>query len=294
MTHIQTSLSTGLASLRGLARATRHTAQYQLSETRSLLSTLPVWLSSAPHTLVLQARTLFEEAKYIHSASVYARLRSLYPWWTVGVDLYSTALWHCDRRDELTTLAQDVSRLDSTSAECFVVVGNCLSLNLNHDSALKTFIQATKVDPYYAYAHTLKAYEYLSAKDTDKAVTAFRNAVAINPRHYNAWFGLGKSFMSQGRTDQAVYHLHMAATIHPRNPVVLTTLASALDQAGQGVKALKCVDKVWICSSMLYIYIYIHVSLLLYLCYICISIYLPTYHHNTIIPISHRRSRLIA
>lgn len=71
------------------------------------------------------------------------------------------------------------------------VVGNCYSLQKEHETALKYFNQAVKIEPNLAYAHTLSGHEYVANEDYEKAKRCFQYALNVDARHYNAWWGLG-------------------------------------------------------------------------------------------------------
>lgn len=74
------------------------------------------------------------------------------------------------------------------SPEPWVAIGNCFSLQKEHDTAIKFFERATQLDSERAYAYTLMAHEYIANEDFDKAISAFRNAIRSDERHYNAWY----------------------------------------------------------------------------------------------------------
>jgi anaphase-promoting complex subunit 3 len=53
------------------------------------------------------------------------------------------------------------------------IIGNCYSLQKEHDTALKYFTNAVKLDQNFAYAHTLSGYEYIANEDSEKAKKCF-------------------------------------------------------------------------------------------------------------------------
>ena len=79
--------------------------------------------------------------------------------------------------------------LDRRSPQCWCVVGNCFSLQKEHETALKFFQRALQLDPRFTYAYTLCGHEYVCNEDLDKAVACFRYAIRLDDRHYNAWYG---------------------------------------------------------------------------------------------------------
>jgi anaphase-promoting complex subunit 3 len=59
------------------------------------------------------------------------------------------------------------------SPETMCIVGNCYSLQKEHETALKYFTQAIKIDPNLAYAHALSGHEYVANEDYEKAKRCF-------------------------------------------------------------------------------------------------------------------------
>jgi len=55
-----------------------------------------------------------------------------------------------------------------------IVVGNCFALQKEHETAQKYFMQASKLDPSFAYAHTLQGHEYVANEDYEKARKCFQ------------------------------------------------------------------------------------------------------------------------
>lgn len=55
------------------------------------------------------------------------------------MDVYSTTLWHLRKEFELSYLAQEIVEFDKLSPETWCVVGNCFSLQNEHESAIKFF-----------------------------------------------------------------------------------------------------------------------------------------------------------
>ena len=79
------------------------------------------------------------------------------------------------------------------------MVGNCFSLQKEHDTALKFFQRAIQLQPTLAYAYTLSGHEYSANDDFEKAMACYRAAIRIDERHYNAWYGLGNIYFRQVR-----------------------------------------------------------------------------------------------
>lgn len=65
------------------------------------------------------------------------------------MELYSTSLWHQQKEVALSALAQDMTALDRNSSSTWCVVGNCFSLQKEHQTAIKYFQRAIQVSKYY-------------------------------------------------------------------------------------------------------------------------------------------------
>jgi anaphase-promoting complex subunit 3 len=193
---------------------------------------------SAQH---LVGRAHFEKAQYSAAKSALETMQKLDPYRMQGLELLSTCLWQLNQQVELCYLAQKVTAFTEgrTSPEAWCVVGNCLSLQKEHESALKTFQRALAVDPTFTYAYTLSGYEYVANEDFEKGVALFRQAIATNPRHFNAWYGLGSVYLRQEKYALAEYHFAKALSINPQNPVLYCQLGNVLHKTHKFEAALE-------------------------------------------------------
>ena len=84
------------------------------------------------------------------------------------MEVHSTILWHLKKEVALCHLAKRAVELDRTSVYACCVVGNCFSLQKEHDTALKFFQRAIQLQPDFAYAYTLSGHEYSANDDFEK------------------------------------------------------------------------------------------------------------------------------
>lgn len=56
-----------------------------------------------------------------------------------GMDIFSTTLWHLRKEYELSYLAQELVEFDKFAPESWCAVGNCFSLQNEHETAIKFF-----------------------------------------------------------------------------------------------------------------------------------------------------------
>ncbi len=75
--------------------------------------------------------------------------------------------------------------------EAWIAVGNCFSLQKEHDQAINFFNRAIKLNPYNPYAYSLCGHEHVYNEDFPKAKKMFEQAINLDVRHYSAWWGQG-------------------------------------------------------------------------------------------------------
>lgn len=156
-----------------------------------------------------------------------------------GLEVLSTALWQTKREVELSRLAQRVVEWDRLSAEAWCVVGNCFSLQKEHETALSFFRRSIQLDPSFTYSHTLSGHEFFANEDFVKAVGCFRDAIRADDRHYNAWYGLGAVYHRQEKYDLSEYHFQKACEINPQSSVLICHLAMAQNSNGKPYESLQ-------------------------------------------------------
>jgi hypothetical protein len=70
----------------------------------------------------------------LQAAGVYAEVRRLEPYQLLGMDWYSTSLWHLQREVELSALAQDLSQLDKSSPQVDTIIVSPQSTTVQWDN----------------------------------------------------------------------------------------------------------------------------------------------------------------
>lgn len=183
-------------------------------------------------------KAFFEMADYPRAKKAFEDMQQVQPYRLAGLDLLSTALWHLKAEVDLCFLAQKVVEQDRQAPETWCVMGNCMSLQKEHETALKFFQRAIAVDPAFVYAYTLCGHEYVSNEDLDKAVACYRFALRLDERHYNAWYGLGTIYFRQEKYELAEYHFARALSINKTSSVLHTFLGMVLHANGKSAQAL--------------------------------------------------------
>lgn len=184
-------------------------------------------------------RCYWECVKYSEAEKYFEEAFRIEPYRLEGIEYYSSCLWHMKKEVALCHLAYSALEKSTFAPESWIALGNCYSLQKEHENALKFFNRAIQLNPAHAYAHTLCGHEYAYNEDFQKAKKCFENALSIDLRHYHAWWGLGNIFFRQEKYDRAVDHFQKAISINQRNPVLYTYLGVTLTAKEQYQEALK-------------------------------------------------------
>lgn len=183
-------------------------------------------------------RAFFEMVDYAQSAVAYEWAHQVDPHRLEGMEVYSTVLWHLKREVDLSHLAQMAISLDRRSAHAWAIVGNCFSLQKEHDAALKVFQRSLQLAPHFAYAFTLAAHEYFANEDLERSMQYYQAALRLDGRHYNAWYGIGQIYYRQEKYEMAEFHFRRSLEINERSSVLRCYLGMALAKMGRVREAL--------------------------------------------------------
>lgn len=129
------------------------------------------------------------------------------------IDIYSNILFVLERRQKLGHLAKRVSATDKFRPESCCVIGNYYSLASDHESAVRYFKKALKLNKSYLAAWTLMGHEYIELKNTHAAIESYRRAVDINNKDYRAWYGLGQAYEMLEMHYYALHYFQRAAAL---------------------------------------------------------------------------------
>jgi len=215
--------------------------RYDCKAALKVLAALPSQQRQSAFALQLEARCYFEMSDHRRAADVYKKLcdpLKASSGRTAGLEYYSTALWHLGERLTLGHLAQRLLEGDRLQPQVWCVVGNCFSLQGDHEQAKKCFRRAVQLDPSFAYGHTLMAHECVAAEDFDKAVQLYQRAIGLDSRHYNAWWGLGNVYCRQEEYKKARQHFQQAVAINGSSAVMKISLGTVHQSLGELPRAL--------------------------------------------------------
>lgn len=229
--------------LRILGEGYRHLCMLRCQEAVQSFSKLPQQHFATAWVLCQVGRAYLEMVNYAEAERVYSWARRVSPHCSEGMDMYSTALYHMKKDVQLSYLAQDAVAMDRLSPQAWCVMGNCFSLQKDHETALKFFQRALQLDPNFTYAHTLCGHEYVAMEDFEEGLTCYRKAIRLDSRHYNAWYGLGTIYFRQEKYELAEYHFRRALFVNSRSSVLHCYLGMALHALKKNGEALALLEQ---------------------------------------------------
>ena len=145
-----------------------------------------------------------------------------------------------------------------------------------HDSAIKLYRNALRINPRDAYAHGLMGVSYSRMGDDlralecydkaieiernhmgyynkgltlgemgryDEAIENYRMALGINPHHLESRINLASTLSESGKPEEAIPHFLGALDVDPNRFIALYSLAVTFSRVGRYQEALGCVDK---------------------------------------------------
>ncbi|KAK8940713.1 hypothetical protein KSP39_PZI010567 [Platanthera zijinensis] len=180
--------------------------------------------------------------EYFEADRIFDLTRRVSPCMLEGMDAYSTVLYHLKEDMKLSYLAQELISIDRLSPQAWCDMGNCYSLQRDHEMALKNFQRAIQLDSRFAYAHTLCGHEHIALEDYDNGIRCFHNALRVNERHYNSWYGLGVVFLRQEKFEFAAHNFREAYNINARSSIIMSYLGMALHSLKRDDEALVLID----------------------------------------------------
>lgn len=228
-----------LQLLHTLGEGVRHLAMYRCQEAIDAFVQLPASHYATGWVQCQVGRAHFEMVEYAEAERAFQWARRVCPHRLEGMEVYSTVLWHLKKEADLSFLAKETIAHDRHSPEAWCAMGNCFSLQREHEAAIRFFQRALQLRPGFTYAHTLCGHEYFTNEDYDKGLTCYRGAIRIDARHYNAWYGLGAIYLRQEKYDLAEHHFRRALNINPRSSVLHCYLGMAIHRNGRHGEALK-------------------------------------------------------
>jgi anaphase-promoting complex subunit 3 len=232
-----------LEVLSGAAVAYQHLCHYRCALALKALQALPTKQQETGWVLHQKGKAYLERNEFTAAQRCLETMQAKDPSRLAGLELLSTVYWQLKKEMELANLAHTVVEQARDSPEAWCVVGNCFSLQKDHETALVFFKRSLQLDPQFAYTHTLAGYEYMANEDFDRATQCFREALKVDGRRYNAWYGLGAIYYRQEKFDSAEMHFEKAVLLHPTSSVLRCNLGMAQYASQKTFQALETLSE---------------------------------------------------
>eukprot|EP00258_Populus_trichocarpa_P042418 XP_024458437.1 cell division cycle protein 27 homolog B isoform X4 [Populus trichocarpa] len=232
-----------LGLLRTLGEGYRLFCMYRCQDALDVYMKLPHKHYNTGWVLCQVGKAYVELVDYLEADRAFSLARRASPYSLEGLDVYSTVLYHLKEEMKLSYLAQELISTDRLAPQSWCAMGNCYSLQKNHETALKNFQRAVQLDSRFAYAHTLCGHEYVALDDFENGIKSYQSALRIDARHYKSWHGLGMVYLRQEKNEFSEHHFQMAFQINPHSSVIMSYLGTALHALKRNEEALEMMER---------------------------------------------------
>lgn len=232
-----------LGLLRILGEGYRLFCVYRCQDAVDIFLKLPHKHYNTGWVLSQVGKAYFELVDFLEADRAFSLARRASPYSLDGMDIYSTVLYHLKEDMKLSYLAQELISTDRLAPQSWCAMGNCYSLQKDHETALKNFQRAVQLNSRYAYARTLCGHEYVALEDYENGTRSYQSALRIDARHYNAWYGLGMVYLRQEKFEFAEHHFRMAFQINSHSSIIMCYLGTALHALSRSEEALEVMEK---------------------------------------------------
>ncbi|KAL8236041.1 hypothetical protein R6Q59_017122 [Mikania micrantha] len=232
-----------LTLLKNMGEGYRLSCLYRCQDALDVFLQLPLKHYNTAWVLSQVGKAHFELVDYIEAERAFSNARLASPYSLEGMDIYSTILYHLKEDMRLSYLAQELISTDRLAPQSWCAMGNCYSMQKDHETALKNFQRAVQLNSRFTYAHTLCGHEYVALEDFENGIKSYQNALQIDARHYNAWYGLAMIYLRQEKYEFSEHHFRRALNINLCSSVIMCYLGTSLHALKRNEEALAMMEK---------------------------------------------------
>lgn len=127
--------------------------------------------------------------------------------------------------------------LDPYFAPAHYGLGNAYRAKGLAENAIEQYARAIRLNPDYAEAHINLGILYKSAGQLEKAIEHYSRAIKIMPDSPDAHYNIGNAYLLSGQIESAIEHYEQAISLKPNDPAMHKNLAVAYQQKGMPEKA---------------------------------------------------------
>ncbi|TYH36156.1 hypothetical protein ES332_D13G245600v1 [Gossypium tomentosum] len=158
---VSSGVSEVLGLIKTLGEGYRLSCLYRCQDALNTFLTLPLRHYNTSWVLSQVGKAHFELVDYLEADRVFSLSLRVSPYSLEGMDIYSTVLYHLKEDMKLSYLARELISTDRLAPQSWCAMGNCYSLQKDHETALKNFQRSVQLNTRFAYAHTLCGHEYV-------------------------------------------------------------------------------------------------------------------------------------
>ncbi|WCJ40847.1 hypothetical protein M5689_021747 [Euphorbia peplus] len=242
-TKIMSGISDALSLLSLIGEGYRLLCLYRCEESLEVFQKLSHKQYNTGWVLSQVGRTYYELVDYMNAEYAFRLAHQYFPYNLEAMDVYSSVLYHLQEDMKLSHLAQELIAVDRLAPQSWCAIGNCYSLQKDHETAIKSFNRAVHLNSRHTYAFTLLGHEYAALEEYENGEKCFQRALTVDSRHYNAWYGLGMIYLRQEKLEFAEHHFRNAFRINSRSSVIMCYIGITLHELKRDEEALEVMEK---------------------------------------------------
>ena len=152
-------------------------------------------------------------------------------------------LFNANRWEDVLRKVSHLIVLFPKSTSLFNLQGASYASLKKYDSAIKSYDEAIRINPFYADAHLNKGSALQENGDLDAAIACFNKTLVINPQHPFAFFNMGNALTAKGELDLAIDSYKNTVKIQPENAEAFFNMGNTFKELGGLNEALDCYKK---------------------------------------------------
>eukprot|EP01064_Diplonema_japonicum_P010086 TRINITY_DN1743_c0_g1_i1.p1 TRINITY_DN1743_c0_g1~~TRINITY_DN1743_c0_g1_i1.p1 ORF type:complete len:534 (+),score=75.51 TRINITY_DN1743_c0_g1_i1:96-1697(+) len=162
------------------------------------------------------AECYYRLAKPIEALSLFNKVRSIDPYFTGGMDIFSTLLRHLGQIAELNKLASECLDAAPSSPETWIVASVAKSGNSEQsaDTVISYALKAIPLSPCFHRSYLFIASHLVSAGRTQEAIKYYMKALNIN-RYIPSYQGIVRAYVRDKNGKAALAYAKEATDIFP-------------------------------------------------------------------------------
>ncbi|KAH0792595.1 Anaphase-promoting complex subunit 8 [Histomonas meleagridis] len=213
----------------------------QTEASLQLIQTLNI--PRTPSVISIEATAYYHHRDFDYSQLLFDELIKKDPFHVETLDYYSNLLFVKGDISGLASLVQTLHKIDKFSPESLIATGNFLSINGQHQDAIKQFSMVLKFNPLFHSVWTLIGQEFIELGNCSGAIASYTKALELNPRDFRALYGMGRAYEMSNMLYLSIQYHRKSITINPFDSRIWMALGECYEKLNEKENAIRCYQR---------------------------------------------------